>query len=214
MSIARSSSLGVASKKAGRNARPASIVQIRLLATCGSRVPAAWISRPVGLYRRRWPRIGVGVAEWFAYCCWRTVCLVALVLRGRGELHRRSSEQGRTENCQNCLSHRILPVERALRFAGRRLISQITISDADYYAAAHHETASKFVGQNVFGLNIQQTMAKRLDGLPLADPVQWVERRSSAKEADEEARICNPLDLVASVGANQTVTQGRDRSCR
>jgi hypothetical protein len=51
------------------------------------------------------------------------------------------------------------------------------ISHADYYAAAHHEAASKFVGQKIFRLNIQQTIAVRLYGLPLTDPVQWVEPR-------------------------------------
>jgi hypothetical protein len=69
-----------------------------------------------------------------------------------------------------------LPVERALRFAGRRFVSHITIARADYYAAVHHEAASKFVGQKIFRLNIRQA-AERLGGLPFADPVQWLERR-------------------------------------
>jgi len=70
-----------------------------------------------------------------------------------------------------------LPVERVLRFARQRLVSHITIPQADYYDAAHHETASKFIGQKMFRLNIQQSVAERLYGLPLADPVQWAERR-------------------------------------
>jgi hypothetical protein len=70
-----------------------------------------------------------------------------------------------------------LPVGRVLRFAARRLVSHITMSHADYYDAANHETASKFVGQKIFRLNIQQTIAVRLYGLPLTDPVQWGEPR-------------------------------------
>jgi hypothetical protein len=70
-----------------------------------------------------------------------------------------------------------LPIERVLRFARQRLVFHITIPQADYYDAGHHETASKFVGQKMFRLNIQQSVAERLYGLPLADPVQWAERR-------------------------------------
>jgi hypothetical protein len=54
------------------------------------------------------------------------------------------------------------------------------MSDVDFYDLGNHETASKFLGQKCFGLNIRQAQrldrcleAKYLYGLLLADPVQW-----------------------------------------
>src|SRR5437879_1195029 len=82
---------------------------------------------------------------------------------------------------------------------------------------------AKFVGQKDLRLIIQQP--NRLDGslleasnsggLPFDDPVQWGANGARlARETDEEACICNSLDRVACVGANEIVTQGRDRPCR
>jgi hypothetical protein len=87
----------------------------------------------------------------------------------------------------------------------------------------NHETASKFVDQKVLRLIIQQP--NRLDGslleannsggLPLDDPLQWKPNGAClARETDEEACICDSLDRIAGVGANEIVTQGRDRPCR
>ena len=45
------------------------------------------------------------------------------------------------------------------------LIRYITMLFPDYYVAKHHETASKFVGQKNFRLNIHQ-FNRQLDGLP------------------------------------------------
>jgi hypothetical protein len=36
------------------------------------------------------------------------------------------------------------------------LSPHITMANADYYGATHHETASQFLGQKFFRLNIQQ----------------------------------------------------------
>jgi hypothetical protein len=80
----------------------------------------------------------------------------------------------------------------------------------------------KFVGQKDLRLIIQQP--NRLDGsllessnsggLPFDDPVQWGPNGASlAKETYEEAYICNSFDRIACVGANEIVTQGRDRPC-
>jgi hypothetical protein len=38
----------------------------------------------------------------------------------------------------------------------------ITMTNANYYGAAHHETASQFLGQKFFRLNIQQPDPARL----------------------------------------------------
>jgi hypothetical protein len=74
------------------------------------------------------------------------------MFRGRGDLDGRRSEQGRTENCQDCLSHRKSPSSSARlrdkrRLAPWRLVVQITIAHANYYDPADHEAASKIVGQ-------------------------------------------------------------------
>jgi hypothetical protein len=50
----------------------------------------------------------------------------------------------------------------------------------NYYAAAHHEAASKFIGQASFAAIYSAVWsaeppsgAYKLHGLPLADPVEW-----------------------------------------
>jgi hypothetical protein len=100
---------------------------------------------------------------------------------------------------------------------------QIAMGHADYYASAHHETASQFVGQTNSRLNIQHPYRRddsvlesdNFGGLLLADPVQWRPNRAClARQTDEEACISHSLDGVACVGANEIVTEGRDRSCR
>jgi hypothetical protein len=45
------------------------------------------------------------------------------------------------------------------------------MAGADYYAAAHHEAASKFLGQKFFRLNIQQRPSSSCNRLALTDPV-------------------------------------------
>src|SRR5260370_40301922 len=94
---------------------------------------------------------------------------------------------------------------------------------ADYYVSANHETASKFVGQRIFAANYSAGKwaglllheANNGGGLLLDDPVQWGPNGTClARETDEEACICHSLDRIACVGANEIVTQGRDRPCR
>jgi hypothetical protein len=102
-------------------------------------------------------------------------------------------------------------------------VIQIAMGDADYYVSAHHETASQFVGQKNSRPNIQHSYRRddlwlesdNFGGLPLADPVQWRPNGAClARQTDEEACIGHSLDGVACVGANEIVTQGRDRPCR
>jgi hypothetical protein len=78
-----------------------------------------------------------------------------VMLRSRRNLDGRRSKQRRTENCQDCSSHRKSPSSSALlrdkrRPAPRRLVVQITMADANYYDAANHEAASKIIGQGSF----------------------------------------------------------------
>jgi hypothetical protein len=65
---------------------------------------------------------------------------------------------------------------------------QIAMGRADYYVSAHHETASKFVGQNVLRLIIQQP--NRLDrSLLKADNSRWTSFARSGSMAAER-RMC------------------------
>src|SRR6266481_3908211 len=73
----------------------------------------------------------------------------------------------------------------------------MTLPQADYYDPANHEVASNFVD---FFRPIRFNW--RSNGVCLA------------READEEARICNSVDLIACMGANEIVTEGRRRACR
>jgi hypothetical protein len=90
-----------------------------------------------------------------------------VVLRGRGELNGRRSQQGRTENCRNCPSHLESPFFRALGCEAnwplvcQRLAGLDGDGHGDWYDFAHHEAASKFIGQKFFGPNIRQ--ANRLN---------------------------------------------------
>jgi hypothetical protein len=85
-----------------------------------------------------------------------------VVFRGRGELDGRRSQQGRTENCQNCPSHRESPFFRVLGCEAnwplvcQRLVGLDGDGHGDSYDPAHHEAASKFIGQKFFGPNIRQ----------------------------------------------------------
>jgi hypothetical protein len=54
------------------------------------------------------------------------------------------------------------------------------MAHASYYAAAHHEAASKIIGQGNFSAKYSAAGPKsscskpaNSDGLPLTDPVQW-----------------------------------------
>jgi hypothetical protein len=49
--------------------------------------------------------------------------------------------------------------------ASQRLAAQIAIGYAHYYAPAHHEAASKFFGQQLLRLNIQQMTTPKLNKL-------------------------------------------------
>jgi hypothetical protein len=73
------------------------------------------------------------------------------MLGSRGDLDGGRSEQRRTENRQDYLSHRKSPSSALSRDkrhpAPRRLVLQIAIADANYYDPANHEAASKIVGQ-------------------------------------------------------------------
>jgi hypothetical protein len=116
-----------------------------------------------------------------------------VMLGRRGDLHRGRREQGRGQHSQDCLSHFFyLPCSgagcetRTSRFL-RAFALEITMTIADYYAVANHETASQIVGQN--GLAVKYSAAgltgglpfeaNNGGGLPLADPVQWTGRRAS-----------------------------------
>jgi hypothetical protein len=67
------------------------------------------------------------------------------------------------------------------------MVLQITMTIAFIYAAADHEAASQFVGQNRCAVKISATnstgglphQADNCDGLLLTDPVQWAGRRAS-----------------------------------
>src|SRR5712692_4000230 len=99
--------------KTGRSARPASVQPDGSVS--GGRCPrTVFVARPARLRPRRWS-VRVGVAELFTR--WRRSAFHLsdpVVLRGRGDLDGRRSQQGRTENCQNCLSHLVSPFFRAL----------------------------------------------------------------------------------------------------
>src|SRR5437667_665196 len=113
-------------------------------------------------------------------------------------------------------------VARQKASRARRLVLQITMADADYYAPVHHEAASKIVGQENFPAKYSAgdrattcLQALHSDGLLLADPVQWKPNGARlARETDEEAFTCNSPDLIARLGANETVTQERGRASR
>jgi hypothetical protein len=78
------------------------------------------------------------------------------MLRGGGDLDGRRSEQGRTENGQDCLSHLKSPFikaryrRRKRRLAPRRLVFQVTMAHPNYYDPANHEAASQILGQGNF----------------------------------------------------------------
>jgi hypothetical protein len=171
--------------------------------------------RPAGLDHHG----GVGVTELVGHRRRRANGpAVVMTLGSRSRLGDRSHQQGRTEKGEDCLSYRKSPIETPCCEEGcpawRRLDPYITLLLPDYYVANHHETASKFVGQKIFRLNIHQ-LNRQLDGLPLAYPVQC--RRRSAcrpRETHEEAGICNYTDLLTGVGADQIAAQERERARR
>jgi hypothetical protein len=59
--------------------------------------------------------------------------------------------------------------------ARRRCALKITMAEWEYYAAGHHEAASKFLDQNFFRLNIQQHRGAECNRLVLPEPVQSAE---------------------------------------
>src|SRR5258708_29041054 len=125
--------------------------------TSGRRLRAVLVTRPVGFCIGRRP-IGVGVTEAFSHRRRRAVVPSVLVKLGsRGDLDGGRSEQRRTENCQEYLSHRKSPPSVRLRDkrrpAPRRLVLQVTIADANYEDPANHEAASKIVVKGTLSAN-------------------------------------------------------------
>jgi hypothetical protein len=120
-----------------------------------------------------------------------------VVLRGRGELDARRSQQGRTENCQNCPSHLESPFFRALGceanwpLACQRLAALDGDGHGDSYDFAHHEAASKFIGQKFFGPNIRQ--ANRLNGFRQAEYALWTSFGRSGSMGRTGAWRENPM---------------------
>jgi hypothetical protein len=149
-----------------------------------------------------------------------------VVFRGRGELDCRRSQQGRTENCQNCPSHRESPFFRALGCEAnwplvcQRLVGLDGDGHGDSYDPAHHEAASKFIGQRFFGPNIRQ--ANGLNGFREVEYALWTSfgrsgsmgRTTHGERTDEEACSCHSPDRIAGMGANQIAAQERDGACR
>src|SRR5260221_3170966 len=130
----------------------------------GRRREAAGIAvHVVGLWSRSRPgRVGIAVAGLVVRRN-RAVCLAMMALGCRGELHRRRDNQGRAENGEHGLAHYSSPF-RAFRWRGNgasrvSAAPYLTMARADYYAAANHEAASKFLGQKLFRLNIQQRLS-------------------------------------------------------
>lgn len=93
---------------------------------------------------------------------------------------------------------------------------------ADYYAAADHEAASKFLGQD--RLTAKYSAGTRIGGWcpepTTAVDFFWLIRfnglagASPAREVDEEACVFYYPGLVARLGANEIVAQKRDRAGR
>jgi hypothetical protein len=138
------------------------------LASGRSRVRAVLIPRPITLRRRH---IVIGVTDLLANLRGRTHGAVSPVILGsRSGLSRRSDDQRRTQNSQNCLSHCRSPKFYALgreTWASRESAhaKDITMLRVNYYRACHHEAASKFNGQKIFRLKIQQPWRLRPDRL-------------------------------------------------
>jgi hypothetical protein len=91
---------------------------------------------------------------------------------------------------------------------------------ANYYAVANHETASQFIGQRNLRLDIRQAIRPKLSGpitaMDFPPPIRFNGGQTGqvARDKDEEAGICNSPDRIARLGANEIVTQGRDRAGR
>jgi hypothetical protein len=86
--------------------------------------------------------------------------------------------------------------------------------NADYYGAAHHETASKFLDQDVFRLNIRQAAGAAAMDFPWPIRFNGAEQRMFCERTDEEACVCNSPDSLAGMGTNEIAAQGRDRARR
>jgi hypothetical protein len=96
------------------------------------------------------------------------------------------------------------------------------MADANYYDPANHEVASEIVIKEIFRLNIRQ--ANRSASWPKqADLMDFLwlirfngadQRRPPCEKNHAEVLACNSLDLIARLGANETVAQGHDRAGR
>src|SRR5713226_1042558 len=185
-------------------------------ATSGRRLRAVLVARPAGVCRRGGP-IGIGVTEVFSHRRRRAIYLSVLgMLRGRGDLDGQRSEQGRTENCQDCLSHRKSPSSSARlrdkrRLAPRRLVVEVMMAHANYYDPANHEAASKIVGQGNFsakysagGPKSSWSKPANSGGLPLADPVQWGRPTTAALREKLMKKLLLAILLISSPAWAQT----------
>jgi hypothetical protein len=92
--------------------------------TSGRRLRAILVARRIGLRVGSRP-VSVTVAELFAYRRRLAICLSTIImLRGGGDLDGRRSEQGRTENGQDCLSHLKSPFIKA-RYGEAKGVSRL-----------------------------------------------------------------------------------------
>src|SRR5258707_13852549 len=184
-------------------------------ATSGGRLRAVLVAGPIGPGVGSRP-VSIAVAERFAHRRRLAIYLSALImLRGRGDLDGRRRKQGRAENCQDCLSHRKSPLcKRAVagqrRLAPRRVVPHITMADANYYAPAHHEAASKIIGQGNFSAKYSAGEPKSScpklatsDRVFLADPVQWKLQALVALEFPRQKTVL-PTILISSPGCAHT----------
>src|SRR5205085_9858062 len=81
---------------------------------------------------------------------------------------------------------------------------------SDYYGVGNHEAASKFLGQIIFRLNIQQRRQPECNRLVSSKPVRSA-KLSLASEADEETIGGPPAGRILRLGSNQVDAQGDDK---
>ena len=151
---------------------------------------------------------------------------VLVMLGSRGDLDGGRSEQRRTENRQDYLSHRKSPSSALSRDKRASRASPPCPPNSDRRCELLRSRQSRSGEQNcwsrksvglMFGRQTESLAGRRRpnsDGLLLADPVQWGRQMAPARENDEKAFNCNPPDLIAGLGANETVTQARGRAKR
>jgi hypothetical protein len=154
----------------------------------------------IRLRLRRGPDRGVGVAVGLRGLHRRAVRFTHMMTLGSGGcLNRRGRNQSRAENCEDRLSHLNSPIFAlvvARRCLARRRYLDIWIKRNDCYASAHHEAASKFLGQKFFRLKNQQPPRRPPDRLGILEPFNE-EGASVARQGDQETDICNRFAGIA-----------------